>query len=182
MELKMENVVRNFGKREVCKVVVGGDGAVGKTTFCQHLTGSLQNEEDRLMTCGVEFHDLHLRGDKKSVDAQIWDLGGQERFRCMQEAFYRKVHIAIFVYSVEWYHTFVDIDFWLGFLDNENPIEVYLIANKIDSEERDVTTEEGKEFANSRGMKYFEISARDGKNFEQLKESIISTIQRNFIC
>jgi GTPase SAR1 family protein len=39
----------------LCKIVVGGEGAVGKTTLCHRLTGQLKKEEERLMTYDIEL-------------------------------------------------------------------------------------------------------------------------------
>lgn len=163
-------------RKKVCKIVVGGDGAVGKTTLCHRLTGELRKNEERLMTCGVEFHDLK-RINGKEIDAQIWDLGGQEHFRYFQESFFKKLNIAIFVFSVEWFHSFIDIDFWLGFLDQEKPLKKYLIANKVDSETRDVQIEEARDFAQARGMAYFELSALNGNGFDEFKEDLLTIIE-----
>ena len=177
----MKSKLEMITKKKVCKIVVGGDGAVGKTTLCSRLAGTLEHEREMLMTCGVEFHDLKVEdGTNNKFEAEIWDLGGQEHFRFMQDTFYEKLDIAIFVYSVEWFHSFVNIDFWLGFLENRNPLKVYLVANKIDSEDRDVKPEEGNEFARARNMEYFEVSALHGEGFERLKNDIINTIKNQF--
>jgi small GTP-binding protein len=164
-------------RKNICKIVVSGDGAVGKTTLCHRLTGELKKYENRLMTCGVEFHDLK-RINGTEIDAQIWDLGGQDHFRHFQEPFFKKLNIAIFVFSVEWFHSFIDIDFWLGFLDKEEPIKAYLIGNKIDSENRDVQSEEAQDFAKTRGMVYYEISALNGNGFNEFKDDLLSTIEK----
>jgi small GTP-binding protein len=67
------------------KIVIGGQGAVGKTTLLhRYLNGVfLQNSS---MTIGVAFHakQLYLEGVQKKVKLSLWDLGGQERFRFLQ--------------------------------------------------------------------------------------------------
>ena len=71
------------------KVVVAGDGAVGKTTISQRITGVLQEEEERFMTRGVDFHSLQVIDENlNTMQAQIWDLGGQEQFRIFQKPFF----------------------------------------------------------------------------------------------
>lgn len=46
----------------------------------------------------------------------------------------------------------------------ERKITLFLCANKCDKQEqRYVTEQEGREFANSRGMQYFETSALSGQ-------------------
>ncbi len=62
------------------KIVVGGDGGVGKTTLLHRfVTGSF--EETTHMTIGVQFHNKELHIADFDVTLSVWDLGGQDRFR-----------------------------------------------------------------------------------------------------
>ena len=167
--------VSNMFKKIIYKVVVGGEGAVGKTTICQRLAGTFECEKDRLMTIGVDFHTLKIENGKL-FEAQVWDLGGQEQFRDFQQPFFKNTKIAIFVFSVEWFDTMVYIDFWLDMLKDENPVKIYLIGNKIDSPNRFVRIDEALEFARDRNLSYYEISATKGTGFENFKEDLIQTI------
>ena len=46
---------------------------------------------------------------------------------------------------------------------------IYLIGNKSDLEDkRQVTTEEGKQFANENNLKFYETSALNGNNIEEI--------------
>ncbi|MBN1800792.1 MAG: GTP-binding protein [Candidatus Lokiarchaeota archaeon] len=161
--------------KKIFKVVVGGEGAVGKTTLCERLAGKLGKEMDKTMTIGIDFHDIR-REDGVIVDAKLWDLGGQQQFRCFQESFFRSCTIAIFIFSVEWYDTLICIDFWLDMIKGENPKKIYLIGNKIDSPNRMIPSEEAEEFAKDRGMIYYEVSALKGKGFLNFQNDLIDTI------
>ena len=174
--MMIKQSVSNMFKKNIYKVVVGGEGAVGKTTICQRLAGTLEREKDRLMTIGVDFHNLKIK-EGKLFEAQVWDLGGQEQFRHFQQPFFKNTKIAIFVFSVEWFDTMVYIDFWLDMLKDENPVKIYLIGNKIDSPNRFVRIDEALEFARDRNLSYYEISATNGTGFENFKEDLIQTIQ-----
>ena len=162
-----------------CKIIIAGDGAVGKTTISQRLTGSLKTEEDRLMTCGIDFHSLQIINGS-IINAQIWDLGGQDQFRVFQKPFFNNANIMIIVYSVEWFHSFINLENWLELAQNKTPVKTYLIGNKIDSEDRIISKEEALEFAETHNMRYFEISALHGAGFEDFKNELIETVRELF--
>ncbi|MFW9785880.1 MAG: GTP-binding protein, partial [Candidatus Heimdallarchaeota archaeon] len=62
------------------KIVIFGDAGCGKTTLTQRF---LTNRfiSDSKMTIGVDFEVKSLEIDAKKVKLQIWDFGGEERFR-----------------------------------------------------------------------------------------------------
>lgn len=66
--------------------------------------------------------------------------------------------------------TFNSVENWLKQISLHAPAksEVVLVANKIDMDNREVTTEEGKEIAEVHGIKYFETSAKTAKNVDEV--------------
>jgi len=177
-------MVNNSLKKDITyqtyKIVIAGDGAVGKTTISQRLTGSLKDEEDRLMTCGIDFHSLQIINGGV-IRAQIWDLGGQDQFRVFQKPFFNNANILIIVYSVDWFHSFLNLENWIEMTQNNTPVKTYLLGNKIDSVDRAISKEEALEFAETHKMSYFEISALEGAGFEDFKNDLIETI-RGIFC
>ena len=56
---------------------------------------------------------------------------------------------------------------------------IYLVGNQIDREEREVSEEEGRNYAKEKNMKFFEISVRERIGIDELLEDIaISLIQK----
>jgi Ras-related protein Rab-1A len=92
-------------------------------------------------------HEGHI------IKLQIWDTAGQERFRTLTASYYRGAQGIIIVYDVTDRETFDNVRTWI------QEIEKYsrpgacckmLVGNKSDmAEQRQVTTEEGQELANS---------------------------------
>lgn len=97
------------------------------------------------------------------VKLQIWDTAGQERFRTITSSYYRGANGIIVVYDVTDRESFANVKQWLHEIDryaSEN-VHKLLVGNKIDLEKkRVVSTEEGREFAQSIGIEFIETSAK----------------------
>ena len=162
------------------KIIIAGNGAVGKTTLSERLAGTIKEDEDREMTCGIEFHDLNIVNDSL-LQGQIWDLGGQSQFRCIFQgsgAFFKNLDIIIFVFDVNMFQSFIELDNWVRMIANKNPIIAYLIANKIDLPQRAITTDEGFEFAQQHDLEYFEISALTGAGFFNFRDQLVKDMKK----
>ena len=69
------------------KVCVLGDGGAGKTTLLTRFIDNRFNINSK-MTIGVEiFRKTLTLGENLKCELQIWDFGGQERFRFFQDGF-----------------------------------------------------------------------------------------------
>lgn len=59
------------------KLILVGDGGVGKTTFVKrHLTGEF--EKKYVATLGVEVHPLQFHTNRGPIKFNVWDTAGQE--------------------------------------------------------------------------------------------------------
>jgi GTPase SAR1 family protein len=80
--------------------------------------------------------------------------------------FYKRVKLAILVYSIDNRKSFEGISFWLNEirLNSDENVKLILVGNKNDlNDKREVSFEEGQEFAKSNGFNYFcETSAKEG--------------------
>jgi small GTP-binding protein len=153
------------------KIVMLGDGAVGKTAMTVRFTENFF-ESDYKRTIGTDFSIKRMTLDEPDADVtlQIWDLAGQPRFEAVRQGFYRGARGGLLLYDVTRRRTFMNIENWMNeayrSLDREIPLVV--VANKVDLvESRVVTTEEGKAFADERGFIYVESSALTGENVEE---------------
>ena len=158
------------------KVVVIGDGAVGKTSITVR-TCHGQFDGEYLMTIGVEFGTKICAMENNEIRMQIWDTAGQERFRFLQPAYYRGAHGALLVYDVTRMESLKNIPTWIGHLVDtlDASIPIVLVGNKCDLDGmRVVTFEEGKLLAEEISAKYkrvipfFEASAKTNQNLEDL--------------
>jgi small GTP-binding protein len=151
------------------KVVIGGAGAIGKTTLCKRLTGDLDQENLPTMTPGVEIHKFECK-DENNIVSTIWDLGGQERFRFIQDTYICGAKILILVFSVEWIHSVKDLSSWLKLIPQSNPPKkIFLVGNKIDSPRRVVLKDDVEDLIEKYDMEYFELSALRGQGVSEFK-------------
>ncbi|UYP47775.1 hypothetical protein NEF87_004060 [Candidatus Lokiarchaeum ossiferum] len=163
--------------KQPIKIVVGGSGAVGKTTICHLLAKKLDKFNPPKMTPGIDLHEFKKSKNEKRI-AALWDLGGQERFRFIQDSYIKGAKIVIFVYSCEWIHSLKDIKSWISMIPkNDPPAHIFLIANKIDSVKKCITKEDVLDICNQHKMEYFEMSARSGEGVSEFEEALIRKIE-----
>ena len=152
------------------KIVMLGDGAVGKTAMTLRFT---QNyfETDYKRTIGTDFSVKRLSLPEYDTDVtlQIWDLAGQPRFESVRQGFYRGARGGLLLFDVTRRRTFLNLDAWKNETFNgiQRSIPLVVVANKIDlKESRVVDTEEGEAYAKENDFIYVESSALTGQNVE----------------
>ena len=105
------------------------------------------------------------------VKIQIWDTAGQEAFRSITRTYYKSSTCAFIVYDISDKKSFDNIVTWLNECRDMcyKDILVCLIGNKCDLEgKRAVSYEEGKNFAEENNLIFFETSAKDGNNIQEI--------------
>ena len=110
---------------------------------------------------------------------QIWDTAGQERFKNITASYYRGGNGVLVVYDITDRDSFENINNWLIEIEknaNKNVFKI-LIGNKCDLEEkRKITYQEGKDFADSNGMKFIETSAKAATKVQEAFEILTNDI------
>jgi len=145
------------------RIILIGDCAVGKTAFSKKLMNdTFSSKYDA--TIGVDYSSKTIiLNNTDVIKCQIWDTAGQESFAPLIKTYYRDVGGVILMYDVNDRKTYTDLTFWLNEIEKNKPewiISKLLIANKIDSDNRAVSTEEGQQFAEENGFSFIEISVK----------------------
>ena len=145
------------------RIILIGDCAVGKTAFSKKLMNdTFSSKYDA--TIGVDYSSKTIiLNNTNVIKCQIWDTAGQESFAPLIKTYYRDVGGVILMYDVNDRKTYTDLTFWLNEIEKNKPewiISKLLIANKIDSDNRVVSTEEGQQFAEENGFSFIEISVK----------------------
>ena len=152
------------------KYIIIGDAAVGKSNLLlRYARGQFKPEYQ--LTIGVEFgaKNVEIRG--KTYRIQIWDTAGQENFRSITRAYYKNSVCALVVYDIASRDSFNNVSTWIEDCKNQSPKTIFmvLVGNKSDLEDRrQVNTEEGQELADKYGMLFYETSAKNGTNVEEI--------------
>ena len=155
----------------VLKVVVAGDGGVGKTSLIRRYCEG-KFEHTRVETIGVDFQTQTVSLSDQTVKLSIWDMAGQERFAVVRAGFYRGSRATALVYDVTEPQTLTDLTRWREEVLSAVPEQTFLvIGNKIDLE-RVVPTEQGRAFAESIHASYVETSALTGDGVSALFETL----------
>lgn len=159
------------------KMVIFGDAGCGKTTLTQRFLTNLF-KSSTTMTIGVDFEVKSLEVNEKKIKLQIWDFGGEERFRFLLPTYVRGANGALFMYDVTNYSSLAHIDDWLVIIRKEIKVEdnfpIIVVGGKADLiEDREVSGEEGTNISKSRGVNGFiECSAKTGENVEASFEAL----------
>lgn len=153
------------------KIVMLGDGAVGKTALTLRFTED-HFDSDYKRTIGSDFAVKRLAVPQQdaNVTLQVWDLAGQPRFEIVRQSFYRGSRGGLLVYDVTRRRTFINLDRWKheAFEAIGKEVPLVIVANKVDlSDSRVVSEEEGRKYAEDHGYLYVESSALTGDNVEE---------------
>ncbi len=152
------------------KYIIIGDAAVGKSNLLlRYVHGQFKPEYQ--LTIGVEFGAKNIEISSKLFRIQIWDTAGQENFRSITRAYYKNSVCALVVYDISSRDSFNNVMSWIEDCKNQSPKTIFmvLVGNKCDlNDKRQVTIEEGRELAERNEMLFFETSAKDGINVDEI--------------
>ena len=161
------------------KIVIIGDGAVGKTSVRRKYLGK-GFISSHIATIGVDFAQKYTQVDSTTVRLVIWDLAGQTGFERVRKHYYQGCSALVLVYDVTNRETFDNATRWLveAFTYSGEIPPTAILANKSDLRNSGdysefVQPEEGQAFAKMFTEKlgipsiFFETSAKNGENIEE---------------
>jgi len=158
----------------IFKICIFGDAGCGKTALTtRYMTSKFVS--DTKMTIGVDLQTKELKVDKKKIKLQIWDFGGEERFRFFLPEYVKGAHGGILMYDITNSASINHIDEWLSVLKEAyQSFPIVLVGGKLDLEDvRDVPLEKAKEIAESRDLnECIECSSKTGENVEMVFEEL----------
>jgi GTP-binding nuclear protein Ran len=148
------------------KLVLVGDGGVGKTTFVKrHLTGEF--EKKYVATLGVEVHPVKFTTTRGEVIFNVWDTAGQEKFGGLRDGYYIQGQCAIIMFDVTSRVTYKNAPNWHRDLIRVcDQIPIVLVGNKVDIKDRKVKAK-AITFHRKKNLQYYDISAKSNYNFEK---------------
>ncbi len=165
-----------------CKVLVIGQGSVGKTSLVKQLAvGKFNSEEAK--TEGIAITQWQVGNDQPGtenshsrVNLHLWDFGGQEIMHATHQFFLTKRSLYVLVLDSRLTQEENRVEYWLKIIQSfggQSP--VLIVGNKTDQHPLDIDrTGLQKKYLNIVGI--LETSAAAGAGIEELKAAITEQV------
>lgn len=191
------------------KVVLLGDGSVGKTSIKKRFVG-LEFEGTYMATMGADFtikeHKYRTRENNQIIcKFMIWDIAGQTRYNAVRPHYYLGSHSALLVYDVTNFNSVDSILNWVKEFKRivKHPVPITLVGNKVDLRDNDhvpgLTYEDGLKLAekvnelvskldsqagnfNYYKVDFFETSAKTGINIDKAFDSLSENLYKRYLA
>ena len=172
---QQSNQKRNF----LFKIVVVGDGGVGKSTMIQRLiTGKFLEQK---ITIGTDLASYAINLDENTtIKLQIWDFAGEKRFRFFLPNYARGALGCLLCYDIARYTSFQNLSEWYSIVKENSADPVFvLVGGKLDLSDlkRTVSKEQAEEFRSEQNIPFFfETSSKSGENNKMIFETLTKAI------
>ncbi|BFZ00156.1 hypothetical protein BsWGS_03195 [Bradybaena similaris] len=151
------------------KVVVVGNGAVGKSSMIQRYCKGIFTR-DYKKTIGVDFLERQIEVGGEDVRLMLWDTAGQEEFDAITKAYYRGAQACVLVFSTVDRESFESLELWKKKVEDEvGEIVMVIVQNKIDLiDDALVQTSEAEELAKKLRLRFYPASVKENLNVEEV--------------
>ena len=169
--------------QESFKVVfVGGAGTGAKTSLINYIIGVPFKE--CIESTGAPSYAQFIRSTSLGkIRINLWDTIGQEKYIQLTKIFYKNTDCFIIGFDITSKSSFNSIEyFYNGIKSNmdNNPL-FYLVGNKSDLfMNREIKEEEAMDYAKEKNIKYFEVSAKQGSNVEELMNDVTNSLIQKY--
>ncbi len=159
------------------KIVLLGDGAVGKTSLIKRFVLN-RFDEKYITTIGTRVSKKTIVVGDYEITLLIWDILGQKGYERVQWASYRGADAAMLVVDLSRRETYNSIEsYWIPELYKIAPgIPLLFLGNKRDLPNWEVREEDMKILADKYGTLYHLTSAKTGENVDMAFREIAALI------
>ena len=166
--------------KKTVKLIVSGDGGVGKTSFLNRLIHNNFDANSEL-TKGVEFFSKILKINGHEYNFVMWDFAGQNQFKHILTNFVDGSIAAFVLFDLSRLNTLECVEEWIKKLNDNGNISAFILGTKcdiIDLNDCKVFDEYiltiMRKYSNIVG--YLKISAKTGYNVKKAFNSLIERI------
>ncbi|MFX0071809.1 MAG: Rab family GTPase [Candidatus Hermodarchaeota archaeon] len=134
---------QSMQKYYLFKILIAGDASVGKTSLLRRYVDGMF-DESTIMTVGVEFFLKQIEFNSVGKCAlQLWDLGGQERFRHLLEHYVMGARAALLLVDLTSMPKMDGILEWVNIVRmHDINLPIILVGTKLDLGEAIVLDDE----------------------------------------
>ena len=161
---------------EIYRVVLLGKQATGKTCIiARFINGTFDPGTISSLTAQFIRKTIQF-ADGRNITLDIWDTAGQEKYRAIAKIYYKEARAVILVYDITDESSFKEMkEYWY------EQVKLYakkdaifaVAANKNDlDEERKISDEEGRKFANEIGAIFASTSAKSASGIQALFDNV----------
>jgi Ras-related protein Rab-8A len=157
----------------IVKLLLVGDSGIGKSALlCKYCDDNFS--PIFLSTIGIDFRLKMLEYNSKRIKVQVWDTAGQERFKSLTSAYYRGSHTAIVCYDITNANSFNHVESWIDDIRHRTShipegLMFTIVGCKCDlTSSRVISYEQGRDLALKYRALFFETSAKDKINVEEI--------------
>ncbi|XP_002732916.1 ras-related protein Rab-23-like [Saccoglossus kowalevskii] len=164
------------------KVVVVGNGAVGKSSMIQRYCKGIFTK-DYKKTIGVDFLERQIEISGEEVRLMLWDTAGQEEFDAITKSYYRGAQACVLAFSTVDRASFDAVESWKKKVEDEvGNIPMVLVQNKIDLVDNAlIDHEEADALAKKLKLRFYRTSVKEDLNvndvFRYLSDRYLARIQ-----
>jgi small GTP-binding protein len=166
--------------KKTVKVIVSGDGGVGKTSFLNRLVND-SFDDNSVLTRGVDFYSKSIYVNGTEFNFVMWDFAGQSQFKALLNGFVEGSLAAFILFDLTRINTIENLYEWIVTLETFGHIPIILIGTKSDlitpyeSQAIDNHISEIKqEYENI--ITYIKISSKTGENIKKAFEILIGNL------
>ncbi|MFH8533269.1 GTP-binding protein [Streptomyces tendae] len=153
-----------MGTTTISKVVVIGDGGVGKTTFLNKV--GVPAKGKYVSSHGAQVVPVYMTTNIGDIEFQCWDTAGQEKFGGLRDGFFIQTTGVILMFDVTSLASYQALPAWYEQVERVSDGDVFsavVVGNKADAQERAVSADR-LTFHLDKGLPYCEVSALAGTN------------------
>ncbi len=172
---------RQMPKNYIYKIATAGEGGVGKTTLLQRYVEGKFNEKTKL-TIGVEFFSKELDFEGNHFILQLWDFGGQERFRFMIDGYITGVKGVLLMFDLTRMDSLNNLQEWVKILRKQNAnLPLLFVGTKLDlANYEDINNDYIIDLKNKYNCyDFIKVSSKTGENVKETFEKIVYAILRS---
>ena len=161
------------------KIIVAGDGGVGKTSFLNKMIHDNFDSKSEL-TRGVDFFSKSMRVNGTDINFVMWDFAGQIQFKKLLDDFVGGSIAAIILFDLTRISTIENVINWLEKLKQFPNLPIIILGTKydlLDTKFESNIDEYFKSFIGSNTLlRYMKISSKTGYNIKEVFNVLIQML------